>query len=287
MTLPKIIIPQDIRNKIQYIVDKVPVEVSGLGNIVFDKAENAYRVTSICLIKQEVGSAHTDLDDDAVAQALYDTRNEEGELCFWWHSHVNMDTFWSTTDHDTMDKIGANGLCIAVVFNKKQSMRGAIVMNPEGFPTIKLDNVDIITEVTYAFDSEELDKEITDKVKQRSLASTTWKGGSYWDNKEWCTKTQRYIDKVPTKETKVSEGKSLWQEEREELDRLATDPQILQYCTDTWNKMTLIEAQRYDTFEEYLEEVCMDTLLATDMATRSTIDDDDAYLGRYGGGYRL
>ena len=140
---PKILLPINLKNKIQFIVDNCTMEVSGLGTVIFDHEENAYRVTDVMLIDQEVGAAHTDLDDAAVATACYEMRESEGELAFWWHSHVNMPTFWSTTDHDTMNAIGKNGLCVAVVFNKKEEMRGAIVMCPEGFPQVKLDNVDI------------------------------------------------------------------------------------------------------------------------------------------------
>jgi hypothetical protein len=163
----KIIIPIAIKDKIQFIVDNCDLEVSGLGKVVFDKAENAYRITSAILLDQEVGSAHTDLDDNAVAKALYDTRNEEGELAFWWHSHVNMATFWSTTDHETMESIGKNGLCVAIVFNKKDSMRGAIVMSPEGMPNIKLDDVEIEVQSYYDFDTEALKAEIKEKVRPK------------------------------------------------------------------------------------------------------------------------
>jgi proteasome lid subunit RPN8/RPN11 len=164
---PKIILPVNLKNKIQFIVDNCSMEVSGLGTVVFDKKENAYRITDVILLEQEVGSAHTDLDDKAVAKACYDMRDAEGELAFWWHSHVNMDTFWSGTDHSTMDSIGKNGLCVAIVFNKKEEMRGAIVMSADNYPTVKVDNVSIEVEYEYDFNTEELLKEIKDKVKPK------------------------------------------------------------------------------------------------------------------------
>lgn len=166
---PKIIIPMNIRNEIQFIVDNCPVEVSGLGNVVYDAEENAYRVVSIVLLDQEVGAAHTDIDDDAVAQAVYDLRESEGELAFWWHSHVNMDTFWSSTDRNTMQEIGKNGLCVAVVFNKKEEMRGAIVMSPENYPSYTLDNAEIEIEYTYDFDVEVKLAEMASKIEKRNL----------------------------------------------------------------------------------------------------------------------
>lgn len=186
---PKIIIPANIRNKIQFIVDNCALEVSGLGTVVFDKAENAYRVTDVILLDQEVGSAHTDIDDEAVAQACYNMKDSEGELAFWWHSHVNMSTFWSSTDHETMEAIGKNGLCVAIVFNKKEEMRGAIVMTPEGYPSYKVDEVAIDIEYDYDFDTTELLEEMKTKIREKKhtfplTANTSIKTTDYYYEKD-------------------------------------------------------------------------------------------------------
>ena len=191
---PSIIIPIDIRNKIQFIVDNCDKEVSGLGTVVFDPNENGYRVTDVMLLEQEVGSAHTDLDDQAVAKACFEMKDAEGELAFWWHSHVNMSVFWSSTDHDTMEKIGRNGLCVAVVFNKKEEMRGAIVMSPEGFPCCKHDDVAITVEHQYNFDTEALLKEIKDKVKEKRYTPTVLAGYTNGVDKAYTPKEQEILD---------------------------------------------------------------------------------------------
>jgi len=231
---PCIIIPQDIRNKIQFIVDNCTMEVSGLGTVVFDKECNGYRVTSIVIPEQEVGSAHTDLDDDAVAKALYESRNAEGELAFWWHSHVNMSVFWSHTDHKTMDDIGKNGLCVAVVFNKKEEMRGAIVMSPAGMPSVKIDEVDIYVPPAYDFSTDEVLKELKEKVKSRPVYvhNTT----------KTYTGTQQGLPKgtesPATKGTEVERG-TIEQEVR---------------ALSKWNQMSWGEKQRYFGFEDFFDE---------------------------------
>lgn len=219
---PKIIIPANIRNKIQFIVDNCPLEVSGLGTVVFDKAENAYRVTDVMLLDQEVGSAHTDIDDEAVAQACYDMREAEGELAFWWHSHVNMSTFWSSTDHSTMEAIGKNGLCVAVVFNKKEEMRGAIVMTPEGYPSYKIDEVDIEVEYEYDFNTEDLLAEMKSKIREKK-----WTGNTG-------TPTERVNNILSSPPTLGSE--------------------LRKQCLDEWSRLTKEQRQRWVDFEDYMEE---------------------------------
>lgn len=241
---PVIVIPQNIRNKIQFIVNHCDLEVSGLGTVVYDKTYNGYRVTSMCLLEQEVGAAHTDLDDDAVAQALYETRDAEGELVFWWHSHVNMDTFWSSTDHATINDIGKNGLCVAIVFNKKQEMRGAILMTPKDSPQIKFDNVDIITSVSYDFDVEKLEAEIKEKVKPKTWVRT-YNRPSVLGN----------TVNVPSSAEK-------------ELDSLRRT------ALDQWSRMTKLQRSEYVGWQDYFEEMCWQHYEADRM---NAMDDDDDY----------
>lgn len=228
--MPKIIIPQNIRNKIQFIVDQCPMEVSGLGTVIFDPKQNAYIVTDTILLKQEVGACHTDLDDDAVAHACFEMRNCLGDLVFWWHSHVNMGTGWSATDHKTMELIGKNGLCVAVVFNKKEEMRGAIVMSPENYPKIKLDNVDIEIQYDYDFNPEDLLKEISEKVKPKVYNS----GTTLTTN---VTSNVNYSDSVGL----GGQGLTNYEKSRD-------------LALKAWNKLGKSERKRYAGFEDYMEE---------------------------------
>ena len=225
---PRIFLPTDIRNKIQFIVDNCDKEVSGLGTVIFDKKANGYRVTSAILLDQEVGSAHTDIDDKAVAQALYESRNDEGELAFWWHSHVNMATFWSGQDHQTMEAIGKNGLCVAIVFNKKEEMRGAIVMSPSNMPSVKVDDVDIIIEYDYAFNPEELLAEIKEKVKEKSYSTHT---------------NHAATDKV---NNILASGTHLIDDDYD-YGFTMTDQQI----QIKWSKMSKTERTRYHNFQDF------------------------------------
>ena len=106
-----------------HYVHKAKFEISGFGNVEIIKGVPT--VTDIILLKQENHSTETEMDGDAVAKALYDhhVSGMEGELKFWWHSHVDMPTFWSTTDMDTINELTENGWWIHGVFNKKNEYR--------------------------------------------------------------------------------------------------------------------------------------------------------------------
>ena len=122
----KLYLSELANKKIRYWVDKCNKEVSGFGLVKYDKEKNEFTVTDAFLLEQTVGAAHTDIDAAALGKLLYKTRAEEGELKFWWHSHVNMDVFWSSQDQSTILDMGKNGWIVASVFNKREEVRSAV-----------------------------------------------------------------------------------------------------------------------------------------------------------------
>lgn len=136
----KITIPFKIYEQIDFFVQMSSIECSGLGKVII--TPSGYEVTEIVLLKQKNTATHTEIDATASTKAMYDLRNSPGGMYFWWHSHVNMPVFWSGTDKDTIEEIGQNGLCVAVVFNKKKEMRGAVWLRGSDLsPNLYFDDV--------------------------------------------------------------------------------------------------------------------------------------------------
>lgn len=159
---PKVIIDDLVYQKIMYFVDKSDIEVSGLGKIVFDDKGNI-RVVDAMLLPQKNTATTTDIQPEDVGKAMFLMKDTEGELKFWWHSHVNMGVFWSGTDHDTIVKLASGGWFVSTVFNKKRQMKTCIAMS-QPFQGI-IDDVD--TSVSRVLDSsitKEWDKEYQEKV---------------------------------------------------------------------------------------------------------------------------
>lgn len=137
----KVYILPEVHAQIMYYVNKSPVEISGLGRI--EKAsDGSLVVTKAYLIEQENGAVTTDINEDAVAKMMFETREDKGDLNFWWHSHVDMNAFWSGTDMSTIEDFGKKGYLLATVFNKKGEHRTAYFQGTNGFlPQMFIDNI--------------------------------------------------------------------------------------------------------------------------------------------------
>lgn len=141
MTEYSIVIDDMVWQKINYWVQKAVGEVSGLGKVVIK--DGVFRVTDAILVSQENTGTSTDLDPAAIGKAMYEMRDVEGHLNFWWHSHVHMGVFWSGTDLDTIREIGQNGFLVSTVFNKAHEMKSAIYIKAgEILPEVFIDDVE-------------------------------------------------------------------------------------------------------------------------------------------------
>lgn len=165
----KIIIPKQVHDKVMHWVNKTSNEVSGFGKVIFDSENKTFTVTDAFLVEQTGGSAHTDIDGGSLGKLMYKTKDTEGELKWWWHSHVKMSVFWSSTDTDTIKELGGNGWITASVFNQKNEVRSAVCWKTTSELGSSLsinDNIDteILTNVDPAL-VELWDAEFTENVK--------------------------------------------------------------------------------------------------------------------------
>ncbi len=175
-------IDEEVYAKIMHWIDKASGEVSGLGKV--ELVNGVFRVTSAILLLQENTSVTTDIDAKAVGKAMFELKDEPGQLNWWWHSHVNMDVFWSGTDLDTIHQIGQGGWFLATVLNKKREMKSAYFQKggPGGLPGIFVD--DLPTRTIYLFEEskiEEWNKDFEAKVTEKSFSfpSSRFPGSSH------------------------------------------------------------------------------------------------------------
>lgn len=121
----KVVIDQQVYQKVMYWVNKSNYEVSGLGNVVFEPETNTLRVIDAIMLPQKNTGTTTDIEGADVAKAMFQLRNSPGTLRWWWHSHVNMGVFWSGTDISTIQTLGNGGWFCATVFNKRNETKSA------------------------------------------------------------------------------------------------------------------------------------------------------------------
>lgn len=193
MTEYKINMDNMVYQKIMHWVDKAVGEVSGLGKLTLNKSTGLIEIRSAILLKQENTGTTTDIDAQSIAKAMYELRNEPGHLNFWWHSHVNMDVFWSGTDLDTIREIGNQGFVVATVFNKKREMLSCLYRKgddffPETFineiPTSMIDYIsgDLITQWNAEFE-----EKCVAKVYVPTYTASEYGGyqGDFGDDEPW------------------------------------------------------------------------------------------------------
>jgi hypothetical protein len=165
----KMEIDEDVFRKIMYWIDKADFEVSGLGKIIVDKERNVIRVVDAILLKQEGSSAATELDAAAIGKAMFLLKDTPGDLRWWWHSHVNMNVFWSGTDQGTIKQLGTGGWFTATVFNKKREMKSAFVQSSP----VRLVVEDVPTKVDQHVDKseqEQWDKAYAENVIEKTCS---------------------------------------------------------------------------------------------------------------------
>lgn len=140
-------------------VQKCPVECSGFGLVSYDKELKQFTVSDAFMLEQIGTASHTDIDGQSLAKLMYKTKDVQGQyLKFWFHSHVNMPTFWSGTDLATIKELGGAGWITATVFNKKGEYKSAACWksSSELGSSVSI-NDDIPTEVETIVDQAKID----------------------------------------------------------------------------------------------------------------------------------
>lgn len=190
-----LVFDEEVYKKIMYWIDKAPGEVSGLGKITIDP-DGTFKVISAFLLDQENTGTTTDIESNAVAKMMYETRNDPGHLNFWWHSHVNMDCFWSGTDIETIKEFGAGGFVLASVLNKKHQCRTAYYVRGEMLPEVFIDDIPTTIANAQKYVNPQWDEEYTAKVKQKTYPSYGYYGRNYGGHDDYWN-TQDHQKKNP------------------------------------------------------------------------------------------
>jgi hypothetical protein len=179
----KVLLTKNVYQEIMFYVDKSHVEISGVGRVK-RTADGDMLVTKVYLLNQINSSAATDIDQEALAKLMFESREDQekfGDLNFWWHSHVNMGVFWSGTDMSTIKQFGKNGYLLSTVFNKKAEMRSSYYQGDDGFkPSIFAD--ELKTEIyTPKVDDKEMQEKYTGITNEKWAAFSNYEKIEYFD----------------------------------------------------------------------------------------------------------
>lgn len=125
----KISISQADWDRINMYVKLSDIEISGFGLIKNERIKDKYMVNNkivleklLPLPKQENTPTTTEVKCDDLEQFIqqevpeYKDRKRVG---LWWHSHVDMGAFWSSTDEQNIDEWSKSPILISIVLNKR------------------------------------------------------------------------------------------------------------------------------------------------------------------------
>lgn len=219
-------------DKIMHWVDRSKVEVSGLGIVRFND-EGIAVVEDVMLLEQENTSASTDINPVAICKALTEFMKSglDGDIQFWWHSHHDMEVFWSQQDQDTKEQLTEHGWFLHTVFNKKEETKSAFTQN-----------IKLIGDSIHYCDHDDIEMEIIDNVEEELTVADQEAIAAYnaWQKAEDSlttlnSKKSDEIDKVLGKyKERIDNTKELIVETKDEYDQLKGD--ALEDMREEWDK---------------------------------------------------
>jgi hypothetical protein len=119
----KLIIPPAIYQRLYYYVQAVPYEISGFMRASIDPETSEIIADDIIILEQDSSSAHTEMTPEAQAKYLLhlmETDQNPADWCIWWHSHGNLESFWSGVDDATIEAHTTQPFLISLVTNRQQ-----------------------------------------------------------------------------------------------------------------------------------------------------------------------
>lgn len=175
----KVNIPLDYYRRIMAYVDLVDTEITGFAECDFDETTKMFNIGKVHLLDQEASGASVEMSEEKIADFTLQMINEgQTQLprC-WWHSHVNMNVFFSGTDETAIENLKNETFVLALVVNKKREMK-ADVMMWKPFPYRWVDLEVLIDYASYEI-PEELKKEVEEKVKpEKAVVTFPFQGSS-------------------------------------------------------------------------------------------------------------
>lgn len=166
----KVKITTEAYQKLRYFTEQCDVEISGLGKV--KEKPGFLEIYDIEIFNQTVSGGHSDLDPDSLAEFLQEkfiAGESTKDYKVWWHSHVNMEAYFSPIDVNTIETSSEFPYLVSIVTNKRGEDRARVDMYKPLRATIEVDLEIILQE------NKELKKscqrEIRRKVKRSWLTS--------------------------------------------------------------------------------------------------------------------
>lgn len=166
----KINITEKALKKLRYYVDDCDTEISGLGKV--HMTENGFEIYDIELLQQTVTMINSSIGAEDLAKFMFDKINAGESIKdykVWWHSHVNMESYFSGLDEQTIEQSTEYPFLISIVSNKRNEDKVRLDIYDPIRLTLTVE-LNVILEEDKVL-KEKCQQEIQEKVKTNFLTS--------------------------------------------------------------------------------------------------------------------
>lgn len=168
--MPVFFMNAETYSRIKNIVNLSPKEVSWFSHVEKIEDTSAYLISGAYLVEQTVSSSETEMTTEGLYKFMESIIEEKGikfynEIRCWGHSHVDMSTGPSGQDMKQIQEFDNGDIYIMLIINKRGEIYSALY---DFKNKIRYVNVPVILYVEDNTSFEDLQKELKEKVKERS-----------------------------------------------------------------------------------------------------------------------
>ena len=158
----------EVEERMRHYAKLVPGEVSGLGTV--EEHDGGFLVTDLFLPKQTCSPGGTELDQESVATLILELDQagvDTATMRYWFHSHGDLDVFWSRTDEECINNLANGDYVLSLVTNK----RGQMLARLDIFKPVRvtIDQVPVTVRSTTDSLAERCRQEVAQNVENEPL----------------------------------------------------------------------------------------------------------------------
>lgn len=115
---PVLHVPLHVWQRLTAFIQVCPTEVNGFGYL--DRTGDRFYLDDVFILEQTATPTGVEVTAEALARHLYELARDggnAGRMRFQWHSHVNMEAYFSGTDLDNIEHYNGDWM-ISLVGNK-------------------------------------------------------------------------------------------------------------------------------------------------------------------------
>jgi proteasome lid subunit RPN8/RPN11 len=166
-----LLIPKAIYTKLFQYVAYWDEEITGFADVFYDKALNNLIMGELYLLPQQSADTEVEMDEEAISEFTVKCIQMGMEQLprLWWHSHVNMATFFSGTDYEAIDNLKNDTFQVALVVNKQKQMHALLRVNQPITVVVEPLGIEVLEEEEII--PQEIIDEVENKVKRAPVKS--------------------------------------------------------------------------------------------------------------------